>query len=62
VFYFSPGDQEYPVYSHPDIHRVLANAVLWARPEPETDFAPPAVLNSPAPWLAGQLLAEEGVR
>ena len=26
VFYFSPGDQEYPVYHHPDIQRVLANA------------------------------------
>ena len=26
VFYFSPGDQGYPVYHHPDIQRVLANA------------------------------------
>ena len=32
VFYFSPGDQEYPVYHHPDIQRVLANAADWARP------------------------------
>jgi trehalose utilization protein len=32
IFYFSPGDQEYPVYHHPDIQRVLANAVLWAAP------------------------------
>jgi trehalose utilization protein len=32
VFYFSPGDQEYPVYHHPDIQRVLANAALWAAP------------------------------
>lgn len=31
VFYFSPGDQEYPVYHHPDIQRVLANAAGWAR-------------------------------
>jgi trehalose utilization protein len=30
IFYFSPGDQEYPVYHHPDVQRVLANAVLWA--------------------------------
>lgn len=30
VFYFSPGDQEYPVYHHPDIRRVLANGVRWA--------------------------------
>src|SRR3954462_9766762 len=32
VFYFSPGDQEYPVYHHPDVQRVLANAVRWAAP------------------------------
>jgi trehalose utilization protein len=32
IFYFSPGDQEYPVYHHPDIRRVLANAVQWAAP------------------------------
>ena len=29
VFYFSPGDQDYPVYHHPDIRRVLANAAAW---------------------------------
>ena len=59
VFYFSPGDQEYPIYSHPDIRRVLANAVQWARPEPETDFTPPRVQASPPPRLAGRLVAEE---
>ena len=32
IFYFSPGDQEYPVYHHPDVRRVLANAVGWAAP------------------------------
>jgi trehalose utilization protein len=34
IFYFSPGDQEYPVYQHPAVRRVLANAVEWAhRPD-----------------------------
>jgi trehalose utilization protein len=42
VFYFSPGDQAYPIYHHSDIKRVLANAVLWANPERGSDFAPPA--------------------
>jgi trehalose utilization protein len=37
VFYFSPGDQEYPVYHHPDIKRVLANGVRWAMPEVERE-------------------------
>jgi trehalose utilization protein len=30
IFYFSPGDQEYPVYHHKDVRRVIANAVEWA--------------------------------
>ncbi|WP_369052729.1 ThuA domain-containing protein [Kineococcus terrestris] len=36
VFYFRPGDQEYPTYFHADVRRVIANAVEWAvtvRPE-----------------------------
>jgi len=32
IFYFSPGDQDYPVYHHPAVRRVVANAVLWAAP------------------------------
>jgi trehalose utilization protein len=30
IFYFSPGDQDYPIYHHPDVQRVIANAVQWA--------------------------------
>jgi len=33
VFYFSPGDEVFPVYHHPDVQRVIANGVRWARPE-----------------------------
>ena len=29
VVYFSPGDQEYPVYHQPEIQRVIANCVAW---------------------------------
>ncbi|MEV3981436.1 ThuA domain-containing protein [Nonomuraea sp. NPDC049758] len=32
VFYFSPGDQNYPVFHQPGVRRILANAVLWAAP------------------------------
>ena len=52
VFYFSPGDQDYPVYHHPDIRRVLANAVQWAKPDPELDLEPPGVVAQPAPRFA----------
>jgi trehalose utilization protein len=30
IFYFSPGDQDYPVYHQPEIQRVLGNAAGWA--------------------------------
>ena len=30
IFYFSPGDQRYPVYGQREVRRVLANAVGWA--------------------------------
>lgn len=40
IFYFSPGDQEYPVYFHPQVRRVLANGVRWAAPVPGTRQEP----------------------
>ena len=30
IFFFSPGDQDYPVYHHPDVRHVIANGVEWA--------------------------------
>ena len=45
VFYFSPGDQEYPVYFHPQVRRVLANAIEWATPTREIT-EPPFVTNA----------------
>ena len=36
IFYFRPGDQDYPVYHHDGVRRVVSNAVQWAttdRPE-----------------------------
>jgi trehalose utilization protein len=30
IFYFRPGDQDYPTYHHKDVRRVIANGVAWA--------------------------------
>lgn len=30
IFYFSPGHEVYPIYHHPDVLRVITNAVRWA--------------------------------
>src|SRR3954468_12539907 len=52
IFYFSPGDQEYPVYFHPDVRRVLANAALWAAPVRPERGRSPASEQSPREWFA----------
>jgi trehalose utilization protein len=46
VFYFSPGDEAFPVYFHPQVRRVLANAVEWARPAGPV-IAPATARESP---------------
>ncbi len=50
IFYFSPGDQEYPVYHNEGVHKVLANAVRWAA-QPDTPREIPNVANAPYDWF-----------
>ncbi|MEZ0163525.1 ThuA domain-containing protein [Kineococcus sp. LSe6-4] len=50
IFYFSPGDQEYPVYHQPEIQQVLANGVRWAAPTTDRRDVPD-VTNPPRQWL-----------
>jgi trehalose utilization protein len=33
IFYFRPGHETYPTYFNPNVRRVIANAVAWARPQ-----------------------------
>lgn len=40
IFYFSPGDEEYPTYYRDDIIRIIANAIDWACP---CDIAKPTL-------------------
>jgi trehalose utilization protein len=51
IFYFSPGDQEYPIYHHPDVRRVIANAVRWAAPTRARHGVPESP-RSPRGWFA----------
>lgn len=32
IFYFRPGHETHPTYYHPEIQRVIQNAVKWAKP------------------------------
>lgn len=49
IFYFRPGHETYPTYHHPTVHRVIANGVRWAAPEP--GLQPFAEWPRPAPAL-----------
>jgi trehalose utilization protein len=49
IFFFSPGDQDYPVYHHPDVRRVIANAVRWAAPDAAR--AVPRLVHSDTGWF-----------
>lgn len=53
IFYFRPGHETFPIYYHPDVRRVLANAVRYVAPpagctnpitvawdDPPRDFGP----------------------
>jgi trehalose utilization protein len=51
IFYFSPGDQEYPIYHHPDVQRVIANAIEWVAPRPGVRTAAPASEHVPRGWV-----------
>jgi trehalose utilization protein len=51
VFYFSPGDQEYPVYHQAEVRRVIANAARWARPRGPVAGEPYAAQRSEPGWF-----------
>jgi trehalose utilization protein len=54
VFYFSPGDQEYPVYHQAEVRRVIANAVRWTAPEGGVAAEPYTPQQSPPGWFEGE--------
>lgn len=51
VFYFGPGDQEYPVYHQAEVRRAIANAVRWARPHGPIADQPYLAMQSETGWF-----------
>ncbi len=43
IFYFRPGHETHPTYHHPEVQRVIANGVRWARPTIQRPDACPNV-------------------
>lgn len=51
VFYFSPGHETYPIYHHPEIRKVLANAARWAHPQDVSPIVTQRSPNAPIGWF-----------
>jgi trehalose utilization protein len=49
VFYFQPGHETYPTYFDPNVRRVIANGVRWARPQGHWPDGCPNVKESREP-------------
>jgi trehalose utilization protein len=44
IFFFSPGDQDFPVYHHTDVRKVIANGVEWVNSD-RAERAVPVLLR-----------------
>ncbi|HUS48166.1 MAG TPA: ThuA domain-containing protein [Phycisphaerae bacterium] len=51
IFYFRPGHETFPIYHHPIVLRVIANAVRWSAPTGTMKFDCP---NKPMGWFQKQ--------
>jgi trehalose utilization protein len=58
VFYFSPGDQEYPVYHNEDVQHVIANAVRWCAPSEVVVPPDPSTWRAKKGWYEGKEVDE----
>lgn len=52
IFYFQPGHETYPTYYHPEVRRIISNAVTWAAPVNRN--APRYEHTAPLETLAGK--------
>ena len=53
VFYFGPGDQEFPVYHQPEVQQVIANGVMWCAPlGGPSDLPSTREANPPREWFS----------
>lgn len=52
IFYFSPGHESDPVYEHPQVRRVIGNAIRWARPTARRPLAALASCEAEPHWGA----------
>jgi trehalose utilization protein len=53
IFYFRPGDQDYPTYHHRDVRRVIANGVEWATPDRSERALPELLRYDSGEFFAG---------
>ncbi len=61
IFYFRPGHETFPIYHHPAVQRVLANAVRWAAPTGSRYFGEIRNIREPLSPIAGAHEVDESL-
>jgi trehalose utilization protein len=51
IFYFSPGHEHFPVYHHPIVQRIIANAARWAAATAHPSYVTTECAQSPTGWF-----------
>jgi trehalose utilization protein len=61
IFYFRPGHETYPTYHHPDVQKVIDNAVHWAAqpPAPSVKFGWQEPREANVPYTMPEFVKKE---
>ena len=51
ILFFSPGHESYPIYSHPEVKKVIGNAVRWAYEPSPSPIDTTTCVHSPPGWF-----------
>jgi trehalose utilization protein len=61
IFYFRPGHETFPIYYHPVVRRMVANAVRWAAPSGSRYFGQGRQIPQPLSPIASHHVADESL-
>lgn len=61
VVYFSPGHETFPIYHHPCVQRIIANAVQWAAPSGGLYLGKGRNIKEPLSPIAAEHVVDESL-
>jgi trehalose utilization protein len=61
IFYFGPGHETFPIYHHPQVQKVIANAVQWAAPSGSPYFGDGRNIPQPLSPISTKHVVDESI-